>query len=608
MVPAVGLVVDAVTRIVKLPDDLANQIAAGEVVERPASVVKELVENSLDAGARRISVTIEYGGKRLLRVEDDGLGMGPEDARLSLERHATSKIRRAEDLAAIATLRFRGEALPSIASVSRFTLRTRARGAPAGFEVHVLGGAVERASAVGAPEGTAVTVEDLFFSVPARRKFLKSDGAESAHVSKLMTQMALCHPEVGFTLTSAGRRLLECPPVATLADRIYQIYGDRPDLVAVAREIQGVRLTGLVAALADTGPTRGPQHVFVNRRIVKDKTIAHAILDAYASASIKERSPEVHLFLEVPLDRLDVNVHPTKAEVRFADQSVIHEIVRRGVAEALGAARMPDLPGAPRWPVAAGAPADQPGGAGGIGTPRAGWAWSGPGSSVAGLVARDGDAGWRPRSPFDVSGMAVEVAVSAVGLERGLTPLGQFRNTFIVAVDDDGIVIVDQHVAHERVLFERILERLTASRLDSQRLLVPMVLDLPGAGHDTLLSRGDALARFGFEIEDFGGASVRVMAVPALLAFQDIDRTLRALADDLEGLDRGLAAEQAVKQIAATMACHAAVRAHDPLTPEKMTHILEELRATAYSTVCPHGRPVMFRLSRRDLERRFERI
>ena len=594
-------------RIVKLPDDLANQIAAGEVVERPASVVKELVENALDAEARRITVTIEYGGKRLLRVEDDGLGMSPEDARLSLERHATSKIRRVEDLAAIATLGFRGEALPSIASVSRFTLRTRARGAAGGTELHVAGGTVERASAVGAPEGTAITVEDLFFNVPARRKFLKSDGAESAHVSKLMTQMALCHPTVGFTLTSAGRRLLECPPAATLADRIYQIYGDRPDLVPVRRETHGVRLTGLVAALAETGPTRGPQHVFVNHRIVKDKTMAHAILDAYASASVKERSPEIHLFLEVPLDRIDVNVHPTKAEVRFADQSLIHEIVRRGVAEALGTARMPDLPASAGWPLAPQGPGSVTAGAmssvvdGGTVWP---WAARERGDLSAGPAPSD----WRPRGPQDIAGMMVTDATSAVGLERGLTPLGQFRNTFIVAVDDDGLVIIDQHVAHERVLFERILERLTRAPLESQRLLVPMVLDLPGAGHDILLARGEALARFGFELEDFGGASVRVTAVPAILAPPDIDRTLRALADDLEGHDRGAVAEQAVKQIAATMACHAAVRAHDPLTTEKMTHILEELRATAYSTVCPHGRPVMFRLSRRDLERRFERI
>ncbi len=598
-----------VTRIVKLPDDLANQIAAGEVVERPASVVKELVENSLDADARRISVTIEYGGKRLLRVEDDGLGMGSEDARLSLERHATSKIRTVEDLAAISTLGFRGEALPSIASVSRFTLRTRARGAASATEIRVVGGAVERTSAVGAPEGTAITVEDLFFNVPARRKFLKSDGAESAHVSKLMTQMALCHPAVGFTLTSAGRRLLECPPAATLADRTYQIYGDRPDLVPVLRESHGVRLTGLVAALAETGPTRGPQHVFVNHRIVKDKTIAHAIIDAYASASIKERSPEIHLFLDVPLDRIDVNVHPTKAEVRFADQSLIHEIVRRGVADALGGARMPALPTTTGWSGtshqgltdASGTPASD-------GTERASWAWGRGNAPGADWIARDPGAEWRPRDPLDLTGMTGESATSTVGLERRLTPLGQFRNTFIVAVDDDGLVIIDQHVAHERVLFERILERLSAARLDSQRLLVPMVLDLPGAGHETLLARGDALARFGFELEDFGGASVRVTAVPALLAAGDIDQTLRALADDLEGHDRGLVAEHAVKQIAATMACHAAVRAHDPLTVEKMTHILEELRATAYSTVCPHGRPVMFRLSRRDLERRFERI
>ena len=596
------------SRIVKLPDDLANQIAAGEVVERPASVVKELVENALDADARRITVTIEYGGKRLLRVEDDGIGMSPEDARMCLERHATSKIRSAEDLGAISTLGFRGEALPSIASVSRFTLRTRERGTDSGTEIRVVAGHIERVMAVGGPEGTSITVEDLFFNLPARRKFLKSDGAETAHVSKLMTQLALCHPAVGFTLTSGGKRVLECPPAATLADRMYQIYGDRPDLVPVDRTTHGVHLTGLVAALADTGPTRGPQHVFVNARIVKDKTIAHAVIDAYQSASIKERSPEIHLFLQVPLDRIDVNVHPTKAEVRFADQSLVHEIVRRGVAEALGAARMPALPpdGAtldradatvPPWPAGAEAPP-----------------WSSlPGG---GSAVRDWTAMWpAPAGRADVSSGGSYVPASAgmaswspVSGERPLTPLGQFRNTFIIAVDDEGLVIIDQHVAHERVLFERILEKLTAAPLESQGLLVPMVIDLPGAGHATLLARAADLTRFGFEIEDFGGTSVRISAVPAILRRDDIDRTLRALADDLEHIDRGLVAEQALKQIAATMACHTAVRAHDPLTVEKMTHILDELRATAYSTVCPHGRPVMFRLSRRDLERRFERI
>ena len=603
------------SRIVKLPDDLANQIAAGEVVERPASVVKELVENALDADARRVTVTIEYGGKRLLRVEDDGIGMSPDDARMCLERHATSKIRTADDLGAISTLGFRGEALPSIASVSRFTLRTRERGADGGTEIKVVAGHVERVVAVGGPEGTSITVEDLFFNLPARRKFLKSDGAETAHVSKLMTQLALCHPRVGFTLVNGGKRVLECPPAATLADRMYQIYGERPDLVPVERTTHGVHLTGMVAALAETGPTRGPQHVFVNARIVKDKTIAHAIIDAYQSASIKERSPEIHLFLDVPLDRIDVNVHPTKAEVRFADQSLVHEIVRRGVADALGAARMPALPG------------DAPGTGAGAGLPAGRdlppWAmapepsaWT-RGTDTGSGAVRDWTAEWPTSGPSGAttaSGAPYVPASAGLGTwspvsgERAMVPLGQFRNTYIIAVDDEGIVIIDQHVAHERVLFERILEKLTASPLESQGLLVPMIVDLPGAGHATLLARAADLTRFGFEIEDFGGTSVRVSAVPAILRPDDIDRTLRALADDLEHLDRGLVAEQALKQIAATMACHTAVRAHDPLTTEKMSHILEELRATAYSTVCPHGRPVMFQLSRRDLERRFERI
>ncbi|MEZ5290278.1 MAG: DNA mismatch repair endonuclease MutL [Vicinamibacterales bacterium] len=594
-------------RIAKLPDDLANQIAAGEVVERPASVVKELVENALDAEARRITIAIEYGGKRRVRVDDDGIGMSPADARLSLERHATSKIRTAGDLAAIATLGFRGEALPSIASVSHFTLRTRLRGADAGVEIRVTAGRLDHEGAAAGPEGTSITVEDLFFNLPARRKFLKSDGAESAHVSKLVTQLALCHPGVGFRLTSGGKTLLECPPAATLEDRMYQVYGDRPDLVPVSRETHGVRLTGLVAALADTGPTRGPQHVFVNQRIVKDRTIAHAILDAYQAASIKERSPEIHLFLDVPLDRIDVNVHPTKAEVRFADQSLVHEVVRRGVAEALGAAGTPvyqdALPGGVRGVPLAGGSAPAAHGAGTTWRPRTAF--------DIGALVREGAAPWTPGPAIPPPGPwtpSLPGGVSALGLDTPLTPLGQFRNTYIVAVDDDGIVIVDQHVAHERVLFERFVERLASDRLESQRLLVPMVIDLPGAGHTTLLGRAADLARFGFEIEDFGGTSVRVSAVPAILAVPDVDQTLRALADDLDGLDRGLAAELALKRIAATMACHTAVRAHDPLTVEKMTHILDELRATAYSTVCPHGRPVMFRIGRHDLERRFERI
>src|SRR6187549_858724 len=330
-------------RIQRLPADLANQIAAGEVVERPASVIKELVENSIDAGARRLTIVVELGGKKLIRVDDDGEGMEPEDARLAIERHATSKIRRADDLAAIATLGFRGEALPAIASVSHFVLRTRARGMNTGTEIKVNGGAVASVTEAGMPEGTSIEVADLFYNLPARRKFLKSDGAESAQVSRVVTQLALCYPEIGFTLTSSGRRVLQCPPVAGLRDRLYQLYGERPDLIEVRRDRGDVTVTGYIAALAEQGPTRGPQNVFVNRRIVKDRTIAHAIIDSYSVASIKERSPEVHLFIEMPFDALDVNVHPTKAEVRFRDQSFVHEVIRRTLGDALGRGPAPEL-------------------------------------------------------------------------------------------------------------------------------------------------------------------------------------------------------------------------------------------------------------------------
>jgi len=592
-------------KIHRLPDDLANQIAAGEVVERPASVIKELVENSLDAGAHRIAITVEYGGKKLIRVEDDGEGMEPEDARLAIERHATSKIRRSDDLARIATLGFRGEALPSIASVSHFVLRSRARGAQSGTDVRVNGGTIASVMETGMPEGTSIEVADVFYNLPARRKFLKSDGAESAQVSRIVTQLALCYPEVGFTLTSAGRKVLQVPPVATLRDRLYQLYGDRSDLVDVRRDGGGVTLVGYIAALAEQGPTRGPQNVFINRRIVRDRTIAHAIIDAYSVASIKERSPEVHLFIEMPPDTVDVNVHPTKAEVRFRDQSFIHELVRRALGDALGRGPAPELqlispsinepqpstlplPHAysavfpSRWTVGATAP-----------------------TSGSGLAS----AGEDRSAPASVSEIAPtsEGRVAPTSI-KPLMPLGQFRDTFIIAVDEDGIAIIDQHVAHERVLFERITERLTSGRLESQRLLEPMLVEMSVAARQALAAHTSELERLGFELEEFGGDSLRVSAFPALLTREHCEIALRALAEDLEGFDRGSKVEDALKRVAATMACHAAVKANYPLTMEKMAHILEELRRTAYSTICPHGRPVMLRLTRREVEKNFQRI
>ena len=614
-------------RIHRLPLHLANQIAAGEVVERPASVVKELVENALDAGSTRIAVIIELGGKKLIRVEDDGEGMEAADAQLAVERHATSKISRPDDLGAIRTLGFRGEALPSIASVSHFLMRTRARGADSGTEVRIDGGQVASIREVGTREGTSIEVADLFFNLPARRKFLKSDVAESTQVSRLVTQMALGYPEVGWSLTSGGRRLLECPPAAGLSERFFQLFGERLDLLELRKDAAGISIHGYVAALGDHGPVRGSQNVFVNRRIVRDRTIAHAISEAYSVATIKERSPEVHLFIEIPPDRVDVNVHPTKAEVRFLEQSLVHEVLRRALADTLGRGPAPELqlspfqgrPGEPqpmtipgvlagatigsRWtpapypidrPIPSAAPAVSP----------SAWQqrpdgsrWSQPQAGEAGTT--------EPGSgqAFDGSELTPDE-----GEIKPMIPLGQFRDTYIVAIDDEGIAIIDQHVAHERVLFELVMDKLTSGALESQRLLAPIVLELSPPQRQALAQNAAVLERFGLEVEDFGGDSVMLSAVPALLEPGECEAAVRALAEDLEGGEPGARVEEALRRIAATMACHAAVKANYPLTHEKMRYILAELRRTAYSSVCPHGRPVVLRLTRREIEKNFQRI
>ena len=521
----------------------------------------------------------------------------------------------------------------------------------------------------GAAEGTIVEVTDLFYNVPARRKFLKSDSAETAQISRLVTQLALGRHSVGFTLTSGTRRLARWPPVESLADRLFQIYKDRRDLVEVRKQAAGVTVTGFVAGLTGGagGRARGPQNVFVNGRAVKDRTIAHAIGHAYDTATIKERQPEVHLFIELPPDRVDVNVHPTKAEVRFLERSLVHEVLRRAIAEALGATAAPavTLEGATAAPPATleGATAAPPATLDGGAAPAVPSGAAGPASETSAVPggtrasAAGGPEGWRPVSHPAAAEAAAEwggaapdrlgagapaggagstgadgptladavrelrpaaVTVSAPSgaravpaggvLDRPMQPLGQFRDTFIIAVDADGIAIVDQHVAHERVLFEQVMERLTAGRLESQRLLQPIVLDLPPAERQAIAAHGDVLDRLGFEVEAFGGDSVRIAAVPAVVPLGASEAAVRALAQDLDGLDHGAAIDEALRRSAATTACHAAVKAHDRLTPEKMVWILDALRRTAHSSVCPHGRPVVLRLSRREIERRFERI
>ena len=594
------------SRVRRLPPELANQIAAGEVVERPASVIKELVENAVDADASRLTITTEFGGKKLIVVEDDGEGMTPEDAALALERHATSKIATATDLAAIRTLGFRGEALPSIASVSRFRLRTRARGAVSGTEIRVDAGLTTSTREVGAPEGTLVEVADLFFNLPARRKFLKADTAESAQVSRLVTQLALGYPSIGFVLRSGERRLIDAPPAASLEERFFQIYGDRNDLLPVKKVAAGITVRGFVAALGEQGPVRGPQHVFVNRRMVRDRTITHAIQAAYSVATIKERSPEVHLFIELPPDRVDVNVHPTKAEVRFLDQSLVHEILRRAVIDALGDTAAPALvlePAEPAPVAASFAPLPlgfQPSAS----APFGAAAWSAAGQTMPAAAA-----GGAPALSDSSPGLGTAAgSVPVAPLLRPMVPLGQFRNTFIIAADEDGLAIIDQHVAHERILFEQISERLLTRTIESQRLLSPVVMELSPGEHQTLLQHAAELERFGFELSDFGGTSVAIAAVPALLDWTRSEAALRAVVSDLDGLSPGGGVTEALRRIAATMACHAAVKANDPLTREKMQYLLDELRRTAHSSVCPHGRPVVLRLTRREIEKSFERI
>jgi DNA mismatch repair protein MutL len=484
------------------------------------------------------------------------------------------------------------------------------RGALSGTEILVEGGVPGQPREVGAPEGTLVEVRDLFFNLPARRKFLKADTAESAQVSRLVTQLALGYYEIGFVLKSGTRPMLEAPPAGSLEERFYQIYGDRPDLVSVRKDAAGIAISGYVAALAEQGPVRGPQHVFVNRRMVRDRTITHAIQQAYSVATIKERSPETHLFIELGAERVDVNVHPTKAEVRFLEQGLVHEVLRRAVIDALGATPAPQLTlapptVAPALPAAVALPMDVGVAFGGTASPfqAASRDTSFAPSVDARTAATDAVPDWPAPAP-----QASSRQDAVAELIRPMVPLGQFRNTFIIAADDDGLAIIDQHVAHERILFEQISERLTERTLESQRLLTPIVLDLDPGEHQTLVAHRADLGRLGFDVEDFGGTSIRIGAVPALLDWTSSEAALRAVAADLDGLAPSAGVHVALRQMAATMACHAAVKANDPLTREKMQYLLDELRRTAHSSVCPHGRPVVLRLTRREIEKSFERI
>jgi DNA mismatch repair protein MutL len=687
-------------RIHILSETVANQIAAGEVVERPASVVKEMLENSLDAGATRIKISVEAGGKKLIQITDNGWGMVRDDAMLAFERHATSKIKNAEDLLTIATLGFRGEALPSIASVSRLRLETRAEEEAAGTVVEINGGKIARVEEAGLPLGTSITVRDLFFNVPARKKFLKAESTELSHIASLVTHYALAHPEKHFELHSAANAMLVAPPVAGYSERVYQVFGketldqliplasrqplervglpqpppwrrnvDACGAGAPARETPGnddpverepeffgeMRIHGFVSKPEIQKLNRNSIFVFVNGRTIRDRLIQHALTEAYRNIIPPTVYPVVLLFLEMPAGEVDVNVHPSKTEVRFRQQSVMHDFVRDSVRAALMKARpvpqfVTEMHARATASTALTSGALTPGAL----TPGAVWE---PPSGETGLPAfgvRLPEAGWRepeaavsagfalqaPAPPpisqrFQFEGGIAVEANAAVSLARAadaipdngcapaldvneeeptlsalgtLKPLGQIRNSFILAVNEDGLWIVDQHVAHERVLFERILKQRAAQKVESQRLLMPIVLELSPAQQAVFTDISDELQHNGFEAEPFGARSVAVKVAPAGVDASAVEHMLHELLDQFSREEQSLNLEKIRARIAASIACHAAIKVNMPLEQNKMEWLLAELAKTDHPMACPHGRPVVLRYSVKDIQKAFKRI
>ena len=593
------------SRVKILPEELANQIAAGEVVERPASVVKELVENALDASARSISVLLEKSGKDRIRVTDDGVGMDAQDARLALARHATSKLQAASDLSRIATLGFRGEALPSIASVSHLNLRTRDESSPAGCELVVEAGKLVREGQIGLPRGTVVDVRRLFFNVPARRKFLRADVTESSHIASQMSMLAAAYPGVHFRLEHRAKVVLDTPAVATRRERLYQLEGAWVEgAVSLDESVGGLRLTAWLSPPAESRGAASRVHLFVNGRPVKDRILTHAVLEAYRQISSKQGTPLLYLFLELAPEKLDVNVHPAKMEVRFVDQRFIHDAVFSVVRNALhGEGRAPALAAGSEWA--------QHRGPTGPGSP-----WK----TVPPMATRVGEG-----VPAYASGAALAEAVFGYPqqetsvrtqaftefAETSPTPLGQFRESFILATDQDSVWLIDQHAAHERILYEGLLARPGQAGQEcreQQLLLTPLQLELSAAEQITLEEEIARIQLYGFDIEHFGGKSYIIRAVPAALSGLDAGQLVRAALAEREQDCPGSSIAEAEGRIAARLACHAAIKVNTSLAPEKIRFILDRLWKARQPTVCPHGRPTTLRLGRDQIEKNFGRI
>jgi DNA mismatch repair protein MutL len=682
-------------RIRVLSDQVANQIAAGEVVDRPASVVKELLENALDAGATRIRVEVEAGGRKLIRIADDGHGMNRDDALLAFERHATSKLRTADDLLKIATLGFRGEALPSIASVARVTLETATGDEAAGTKLEIAGGNIHHVDDAALPRGTTIAVADLFFNTPARRKFLRAESTELAHVTALVTHYALVHPEKHFELVSQSHTIVSAPPVARPAERIYQIFGkdtlgqllpvaaelplDRPGLPEPppwkkdpdepARTPGIMRLTGFFSKPELQKLNRNSIYIFINKRLIRDRLLIHAITEAYRNVIPPTSFPVVLLFLEMPPEEVDVNVHPAKTEVRFRQSSHVHDFVRDSLRFALIKARpaagflaaldsqptaspslMPPrnspLPGPPESDPIAPQAADSEAAPFQL-TPRHPTPIPGnlpfaPGSFNPGFdretFREAATALFRPATtnpPDDCDSAAdslqlptngngrhdpalaaelveAEQAVATLNHLGSLKPMGQLRESFILAVGEDGLWIIDQHVAHERVLFEKILRDRQVEKVQRQRLLMPLLVELKPDQMVVFAGIAEELEQNGFEVEPFGPHTLAVKAAPVGLEGAMLERMLGQVIEqstvDPDETKQNQDLEAIRTRIAASIACHAAIKVNTPLDPLRMEWLLAELAKTEHPTSCPHGRPIALLYSWKEIQRAFHRI
>ena len=604
------------SRIQILSEQLCNKIAAGEVVERPASVVKELLENSIDAGADEILIELERGGKGLIRVTDNGSGMLEEDAFLALERHATSKIRDESDLAALHTLGFRGEALPSIASVSRLLLKTRAPEADAGCEIYAEGGVVKRTGEVGMPPGTTFEVRSLFFNTPARRKFLRRDETELGHISDTVTKQALGHPGVRFTLIHQGRNLIETRTDELLQERVASLMGRQvaQNMLELDQEVDGLRLHGLLAPPDISRSTTTNIYFFINGRVIRDRVVQHALLDGYRGLLMKGRYPVMVLFLEIDPHQVDVNVHPTKHEVRFQDQRRVHDFLVASVRNTLKPAPWAKS-GNPRELSSINElPAE------GVDTSS---------SSDSGMyqtrvreaLVRYGDK--TPEGPpvfSDYSRADSSASVSPPAPDklianednRGpfgrLRVIGQFLGTYIICQDGDELVLVDQHAAHERVRFEQLKAQLYSQGIERQGLMFPEVIEFDARRAATFSGHLDELARLGFELEEYGPNAYALRSQPRLMSASSGRELVQDIASELDELGRSQKIEESLEEILVTMACHSAVRAHHELSMTEVDALFRDLDQIDFKANCPHGRPILFRLAVSEIEKLFKRI